>query len=334
MGPSVDVLRCPRCGADVPLGAADEARCVHCGAGVPLPEAHRQLQALQREDDATRSRAHALFASLDSPPWLVTRVIAAVFDQPMFVFWIFFGVPVGLASIFAGLVVGDRAGSTLLLTAATFGSLFVLTFLPRSFGIYANRRTGARRVLLGGLQARPPKSPGGPASCRECGAPLDVHEGALVARCAYCGADNAVRVRTPFLDRTRRAVRTAAHTIDEAAALDQRERAETRGVFLRELLRYGMIIGVFAALFGTFMWDDARAQARGDDSAPALGITALVLGTFLLIGLFFWSGGRSDRDAEEARQRREGNALPSWVRVVGPPGVWVVLLVVRWLVFR
>ena len=31
--------------------------------------------------------------------------------------------------------------------------------------------------------------------------------------------------------------------------------------FLRELLRYGLVIGVFGALFGTFMWDDARVQA-------------------------------------------------------------------------
>jgi DNA-directed RNA polymerase subunit RPC12/RpoP len=319
----------------VPLGAGDEARCVHCGTNVPLPEAHRQLQALAREDDATRQRAQRLFASIDSPPWLVTRVIAAVFDQPAMVFWLFFGVPVGLASIFVGLAVGDRAHpSPLVTTAAMFGALFVFTFVPRSFGIYANRRTGARRVLLAGLQARPPKSEGGPAQCRDCGAPLDVLEGALVARCLYCGADSAVRVRTPFLQRTRRVVRAAAHTIDEAAALDQRERAETRGDFFRELRRYATTTAVFGALWAIYMWDDARAQARDDDSAPALGITAIVVGTLLLIGLFIRAGLGKTRDIEEERARREGNALPSWVRFVGPPGFWVVLWMARWIVWR
>src|SRR6185312_10386110 len=105
---AVEILHCPSCGAPVPLGSADEARCLRCGHAVPLPEAHRELRRIQRSTEASQREAQALFASLDSPPWLLTRIVAAVFDQPALVFWIFFGVPVGLLSIFAGLAVDSR----------------------------------------------------------------------------------------------------------------------------------------------------------------------------------------------------------------------------------
>jgi len=336
------VLRCPACGADVPLGPSDgdandasDATCAHCGKAVPLPAAYRELRSLQHEDRAARRRGQALFATLDSPPWLLTRVLAAIFDQPMPVFWFFFGVPVGLASIFAGLWADARFHPPAAVTAAvSFLVLLAFAFVPRALGIYANRRAGGRRVLLAGLAAQPPKLQGGPAGCRECGAPLDVPPGAMVARCVYCGADSAVHVRTRFLARARSAARATVHTIDDAAAIDHRERAETRRTLTSELLRYGMLTSIFGGLWATWMWDDTRATARGDDSAPAIGLTALVVGTLLLIVLMFRSGGSDARATEEARLRREVNGLPGWVRVVGPLGFWVLLWVLRVAIWR
>jgi DNA-directed RNA polymerase subunit RPC12/RpoP len=327
---AVDVLRCPACGAHVPLGQADVARCAHCGAAVPLAEAYRELRRLQGEHEASRQRAQELFSTLDSPPWLLTRVLAAVFDQPMLVFWIFFGVPVGLASIFAGLAVDARFHPSPLVTnGVIFAALFAFAFLPRSIGIYANRRAGGRRLLLAGLAAKPPRLPGGPAGCRDCGAPLEVPPGATVARCVYCGADSAVQVRTPFLARTRKAAQYAARTIDEAVALDRRERAETRRTFTRELGRYVLLTSTFGALFGVWMWDDARVTALADDSAPAYGISALIIGTLLLIVVMLRSVGSDKRATEEDKLRRDDNGLPGWVRVVGPIGFWVVLWALR-----
>jgi DNA-directed RNA polymerase subunit RPC12/RpoP len=332
---AVDVLRCPACGADVPLGQSDDARCVHCGASVPLPAAYRELRRIQRDDEAARRRAQALFATLDSPPWLLTRILAAVFDQPMVGFWFFFGVPVGLLSIFAGLAVDARLHPPPAATVGViFAVMFLFAFLPRSIGIYANRRAGGRQLLVAGLAAKPPRHPGGPAGCRQCGAPLEVPPGAIVARCVYCGADSAVLVRTPLLARARRAVRAATHTVEEAAALDRRERAETRGTLLRELRRYLLVIGTFGGLFAIFAWDDARVTALGDDSAPALGIGALIVGTLLLIVLMMRSVGSDDRATEEMRQRREGNGLPGWVRTLGPIGLWVVLWVLRFAIWH
>ncbi|HEX4340772.1 MAG TPA: hypothetical protein VH062_32915 [Polyangiaceae bacterium] len=328
---SVEVLHCPACGADVPLGEGDETRCVHCGVVVPLPEAHRELRRIQREDAAARQSAERLFSRLDSPPFLVTRILAAVFDQPMLVFWLFFGTPVGLFSIFAGLAVDARFHPpSAVVSFVSFGTLFVLAFLPRSLGIYANRRASGRGILVAGLRARPPKLPGGPEECRECGAPLDVLPGASVARCAYCRADNAVVVSTPFRKQAERTARRVAHTVEQAAEVDRRERAATRSALFREAGRYLLSIGTFGTLFGVYMWDDERVQRRDDGSAPAIGLVALVVGTLLLIVLMLRSGGTKDgRTAEEARLRREGNDLPSWVRVAGPPGVIAILWILR-----
>jgi hypothetical protein len=304
-------------------------------ARTPRAGGRRELRRIQREDETARRRAQALFSTLDSPPWPLTRVLAAVFDQPMFVFWIFFGVPVGLVSIVAGLAVDARLQPPRAVTVGViFVVLFAFAFVPRSMGIYANRRAGGRRVLLAGLAARPPKLPGGPALCRECGAPLEVAAGALVARCVYCGADSAVQIRTPFLARARRAARGAAHTIDEAAALDRRERAETRGMLAAELRRYLLVTATFGGLFAIWMWDDQRTTDRADGSAPALGIVALIIATLLLIVMMFRSMGSDKREAEEARLRRDDNGLPGWVRIVGPFGFWAVLWLIRFVVFR
>jgi hypothetical protein len=204
--------------------------------------------------------------------------------------------------------------------------------LPRTLGIYAHRRAGGRRILLAGLIARPPKSPGGPAGCRLCGAPLDVARGALVVRCVHCGADSAVVVRTPLLVRARKAARATARTLDEAVALDRRERAGTRRELLRELARYALWTSIFGGLFAVWSWDYARVTALGDDSAPGLGIAALVVATFLLIAMLFRSGAREG--AEEARLRREDGGVPAWVRTVGPLGFWAVLWLLRWAIWR
>src|SRR5262249_49335268 len=149
----------------------------------------------------------------------------------------------------------------------------------------------------------------------------------------YCGVESAVRIRTRFVARVRGAARATARTIDEAAALDRRERAETRGVLLRELRRYLLTISAFGGLFAVWAWDDDRVQRLADGSAPGLGIAALVIGTFLLIGLMLRSGA-GERAAEEDRQRRGDNGLPGWVRFVGPVGFWVVLWLVRLIVWR
>jgi hypothetical protein len=94
------------------------------------------------------------------------------------------------------------------------------------------------------------------------------------------------------------------------------------------------LTGIFGALFATFMWDDARVTALDDESAPALGITAIVVGTLLLIVLMLRSVGSDDRAKDEARARRADNGLPGWIRIVGPFGFWALLWLIRIAIWR
>jgi hypothetical protein len=88
-----------------------------------------------------------------------------------------------------------------------------------------------------GLAAAPPARAGAPPSCRECGAPLAVEEGALAATCAYCGTDSLVAdLPTTAESRARR--RAAERTLAEAAdALARRRR-------LLALGGLGLLVGV------------------------------------------------------------------------------------------
>jgi hypothetical protein len=71
----------------------------------------------------------------------------------------------------------------------TFGAPLVVMAVLGATVVYAFRR--AHRKLLGACAALPPATPGDPAACHVCGAPLAGARGA-VARCSFCSADNVV----------------------------------------------------------------------------------------------------------------------------------------------
>jgi hypothetical protein len=79
-------------------------------------------------------------------------------------------------------------------------------------------RVDARRGLQAALASHPPKVPGGPAACRECGGDLVVEGGALGATCRYCGADNLVKLPASWVTGAREAAKTLKVTAEAARA--------------------------------------------------------------------------------------------------------------------
>jgi hypothetical protein len=297
---------------------------------VPLPEAHRELRRLAAAFEERRREAEVLFATLDRPAPLPIKVLAAVLDLPMLAFLVVYGVPLGIASILVGLRIaqevavrlGAPSGDDMPLWIATTTIIVLLTattFVPRALGVYANRRLTARARLLAGLGARAPATAGGPSGCRNCGAPLEVAEGARIARCLYCGTDSAVRIATPLVAAVREHVHGLSRSIADAAATDREERhASLRRVF-SEALRYVVTGLAFAALFGVYAVDSERPRPWG--ASPEWGIGAMFLACFLLIGLILASLWRSGQTKKEADERRAGNDVPGWLRFIGPIGV-------------
>lgn len=316
---------------------ADAAQCAHCGARVRIPEQHRELQRRAAAHEAARREAEALLVRLDTPPSYPTKIAARVLDQPMLGFWLFYGIPVGIGSVLAALRANTSLAPVLGYASAddvplwlTFSEILLLVclvaFVPRVLGVYANRRASARRLLLAGLAAKPPSAKGGPAMCRVCGAPLTIPDGAVVARCLYCEADNALRIRHALVAGTAAAAQTTARSVQEAAARDREERSHTRTQLLRELARYLVTTALFAGLITVYAIDTERDAVKRHDATPVLGFVALTVAVLLLIGLMLFSRGGGD----EERARREANDVPSWVAVVGP----IVLLIVLYIGLR
>jgi uncharacterized Zn finger protein (UPF0148 family) len=234
-----ELLRCPRCGApQVPVDR-DSAPCPYCGTSVPMPEALRE-----------KERAAAELRGADK---VEARIVQQLIDQPgaananrllwlgrKFLIWIQ-PVAVVFLCILAAHQTGDVTpsdkvtevwveriapgddpvifydmGLMVLMLAGGFG--IVWTALAAYF---ANRKT--LRVLAQSFGAVPPKAPGAPSTCRQCGAPLPDSGGAAFVRCVYCQAENVLGV-----DPRPAAARTHTERSDLRQALGHRRRARLR----------------------------------------------------------------------------------------------------------
>lgn len=178
----------------------------------------------------------------------------------------------------------------------------------------------ARGGILRALATRPPATPGGSATCRNCGAPLDVPPGATLALCVYCHAENAVEIRTRLLSGAKRALSRVTSGTREAQEHDRADRRETRRLLWHELLRYGWRTFLFTELPMVWAIDDARSQASG--RTP-------VIGPIGVVGLLFYFMLKSPpKPADDPAHRRDVSGVPPWVGVVGPIGFWVLLFVI------
>jgi len=317
------VLTCTQCNAPIPFADEETTACPFCKTENKVPAEYREMRAAKALDASARSEAERVLRKLDRPPWLATKVLARVLDLPMIAFWLVYGIPVGLFSIIRGMAISnwighhwlgvphEKEGPYWLFIACIFGLLLVILFIPRVLGVLANRRITDRMRVLGALAAKPPKRPGGPASCRSCGAPLFVETDALLARCAYCGTDNAVQLRTKLVDAALASASKLAATVKEAAKTDRENRRRTRVMLLKELWRYAWPLAIFGFLFGL-----------GDSFGPW---PSVICGLFL-IGFFIYALARSAKN-DDAKQRRSGNDVPEWVSWVGP------LVILFWMWF-
>ena len=324
------VLECAECGTPLVLGDTDAIVCPSCGASTPVPQAYRDLRRARRDDPAVRAQADRVLRRLDRPPSLVLKVLARCLDLPMLAFLVLYGIPLGLFAILEADRFNRWLAPRLHLASANdvpfgymgammFGILLVVVFIPRAFGVYANRRFAGRGRLLAALRARQPRVAGAAAECRTCGAPLAVVPDALVATCSYCGSESAVVIETAVAATAQRVVRDLGATMAEAAEHDRADRRETLGLLGRELARYTFRTIVLGVLFV------AGSQETPDHKSTTLGIVALVAFVFAVFVFIFRSARFMKTDDAEAR--RSGNDVPSWVGIVGP-------IVMAYLLFK
>lgn len=325
MEPSIPLLRCPSCNAAVPLGDGEMTACPFCRTEVRVPEAHAKLRQLQLENTALRDEAERLFSRLDKPPSLFVGIVARAFDFNMMAFFMVYGIPLLLYSIFAGLALTEIWAHWKHLTssddtpmwvmmAGIAGTMVVTVFVPRVFGVYANRRASGRAILVSALAARAPEIEGGPTLCRECGAPLEFkHERVVV--CLYCRTENAVRVRSRLLQRSKEVVGMLAQSVKDAAEIDARERQATRRLFFHELFRYVFRTVVLTVLLSGFMME------KEDKTLTTAGAVMGVCG----VGAFFVFLFRSLGGKKVDDKRPDANPAPYWITYVAPFAFYALL---------
>jgi hypothetical protein len=204
----------------VPLGEGKTARCAFCHAETPIPDEYGSLQRATQAFASDRTLAEKLYGRLGRPPGRFARAIgrgaegtttvganvgmilfALAVDQP------FIGVAMMMALAYAigwpvaGIVRGGNfvLGRPPLEPLSPYPILFAATLIALLLiGIpiiilgRERKLSDVRQSVHASLAAALPEREGGPCRCRNCGAALDVPNGALGVPCAYCKADNLV----------------------------------------------------------------------------------------------------------------------------------------------
>ncbi len=278
----LSVLTCRGCDAPIALARDARVRCPFCGAEVEIPETYRAALDVTEREVAADALTHQAFATLGTPPSALLRALAAITG----------GAGRVVLTTILTFVLVVHAFNWAIAHGSAWLHVNLYDFLSHAeqelvvFGgsfvalgaIFALAVFGRRRALdLGGLQralaAHPPAREGGPARCRDCGAPLTVPRDALGVRCAYCQCDNLVALPDGWLARAKGEVRRVAH---EAKSLLGRHRFETRRLRLRLALRLG-VLALLAALVLTSTVRRIFAGGGAFDLRAALAATPRLL---------------------------------------------------------
>ncbi len=276
----VDVLRCPSCGAPVPLADSDEVPCAHCPASVPVPEAHRALVRADNEYIAGRATAERLIRRFGKPPSLAVRFAGSIDNGVAFifvsVFAIFFSQGVTYGLYLSAYVVARRVfrvdlddtffylfDGTALFTMASYGMLTSTAVALSMLAAYARRSAESLRFLHAGLAAKSPSRAGGPAECRTCGAPLFARSGDLSVNCPYCRTDNLVRIPDEWVARARDKARRLAASIEDATQAFLVEQKERRTSLLTRLL-VAAVPGIMLVTFVASASDGAKVDTLSE----------------------------------------------------------------------
>lgn len=213
-------LRCGACGAHLLLGQGTAARCSYCGAETAIPDDYQAVQRAAQSFARDTQLARQLYGLIGKPPGAWANAIARGIDRSrgtaagvgtlLLAFCVQIP-PLGLGMILAlayllgypvswllrgALWIAHRPSNEPL--SAPLVLLVTMVGLVPPIGVWLIRRRRdealfeVRRDIHGSLAASLPERPGGPSQCRNCGAALDIPQGALGVPCAYCQTDNLV----------------------------------------------------------------------------------------------------------------------------------------------
>ncbi len=264
---------CGNCGSAVPLVDAEICACIYCGARVDIPADHRRGQEARRHLQNIRKNAVEFLGRLGRQPkrWEIWLSLLPS--------WLFFAMLLvitvtGFASFLYSLefmisrVLGTNFRDLLpeIVVWPLYGGLMgVFPVMALAFFFLVRRRVFVARRLLSVLAAGEPVKPGGPATCRRCGAPFQTEAGDLVAACDYCGTENFLNVPHDWLAATRRLTTASGRNVFWAEREFDREMTSARTSLHNQLKLYAVFL---LFIFGAFLsGDSSKIKAWKDEAA-------------------------------------------------------------------
>ncbi len=245
---------CENCGSAVPMPENDTEQCIYCAATIIVPEEYKRGRDAKAQLAGIRTHAENFLKRLGRHPGRLEGLLSKIpsyvfFFALIFVMLSFFKLFIFISenqlSIALGVNIGDYLPE-IVGVFLYFFSFFAFFALTMSLYFLIRIRVFVIRRLLSVLAAGEPKTPGGPATCRHCGAPFQVKENELIAACSYCGTENFLNVPLEWLSETRKLSKSSGRNVFWAEREYERELNSAK----RSLLNQLTVFAAFLLLLG------------------------------------------------------------------------------------
>ena len=289
----VVVITCAGCGAPVAMGDRTKQRCEACGAEVALPEEHVALRRVEARHGELDEEARSLAERIGEAPSPLLQLLT-VFESscafPFLILVLLF--PSFFAARWLLRMTGGAFGRVLedderLLVITSNGVMLALFAAGLLGATYASRRLAGLRQLQAGLSAKPPSHPGGPATCRACGADLEIAAGARGAGCRYCGSENLVAVDARWVARARESKKKLGASLRAAFEAHRDELARLRRSFRFRLAGLTVVGGGLFVLMSALILSTPPARPE----TPEERLTREALRPRLILDRDYVGGG-------------------------------------------
>ncbi len=243
---------CEACGGPIPLGKQAQVRCPYCDKLQTLPEEYVALQKASQIGEGKQA-AQQLLATLGRPLSFAEGMVVSampngltfgclflliylfVMMKPLF--WVMGGMAWAFDMFFIDVL---RANPMDCAPTWAAGLLFTLPLLAGFAGPilwlnHTRRKLETTRLLQSALEAVPPKQPGAPSRCHQCGGALDEARDEFGVVCVYCGAVNLTSLPPGWASMARRGSNMVLGSVDDARAAFARLSATLRDALYREL---------------------------------------------------------------------------------------------------
>ena len=249
-------LVCKNCKGLFPLSHKEWVECPYCGEKNHIPRSYIDAIAARKLLTRHKSKIHEIRDAVGRMPSTFEYVITKFSDYLVFFifFWVFIFTQHILNMILfyplalyyknsLGLNFFDYA-SPALLAFTKMGVLYILLAIPFAWIYKLKRKIAVLGPLQMSLAAGPPKIPGGPATCNNCGGALEITSSSHLVTCPYCETENLVNLPDKWLTITRSRLSDARQTFAQTLHNYKKE----TGKLKETLVSLFLLFVVFAVL--------------------------------------------------------------------------------------